>query len=178
MSKEMRDMTGEQLPPSGAMEGGGAYNNNAKPQASGGAFALPHLENAARSIALDADSQPIVIADYGSSQGRNSLLPMRVANRCQILAEFDTLGATISWPPTGIGEEPQVETTVASATCPNSSSQRRAVVRVSFGNSRFATARFIGELNLDGAVQESKADFGDALSVLQLPCAAGEKSRR
>jgi SAM dependent carboxyl methyltransferase len=72
-------MTGEQLPPSGAMEGGGAYNNNAKLQASGGAFALPHLENAARSIALDADSQPVVIADYGSSQGRNSLLPMRVA---------------------------------------------------------------------------------------------------
>jgi SAM dependent carboxyl methyltransferase len=37
------------------------------------------LENAARSIALNPDSQPIVIADYGSSQGKNSLLPMRVA---------------------------------------------------------------------------------------------------
>jgi hypothetical protein len=74
-----RDMTGEQTPPSGAMEGGGAYNKNATLQASGGAIALPHLENAARSIALDADKQPIVIADYGSSQGRNSLLPMRVA---------------------------------------------------------------------------------------------------
>lgn len=73
-----RDMTGEQTPPSGAMEGGGAYNRNAKLQANGGAFALPHLENA-RSIALAADRQPIVIADYGSSQGRNSLLPMRVA---------------------------------------------------------------------------------------------------
>jgi hypothetical protein len=72
-------MTGEQTPPSGAMEGGGAYNKYAKLQASGGAFALPHLENAARTIALDADSQPIVIADYGSSQGRNSLLPVRVA---------------------------------------------------------------------------------------------------
>jgi hypothetical protein len=79
MSTEARDMTGEQTPASGAMEGGGAYNKNAKLQASGGAFALPHLENAARSIALDADSQPIVIADYGSSQGKNSLLPMRVA---------------------------------------------------------------------------------------------------
>jgi hypothetical protein len=54
-----RDMTGEQTPPSGAMEGGGAYNRNAMLQANGGAFALPHLENAARSIALDADSQPL-----------------------------------------------------------------------------------------------------------------------
>jgi hypothetical protein len=72
-------MTGDQTPPSGAMEGGGAYNKNAKLQASGGAFALPHLENAARSIVLNPDSQPIVIADYGSSQGKNSLLPMRVA---------------------------------------------------------------------------------------------------
>jgi hypothetical protein len=77
--KEERDMTGAHTPPSGAMEGGGAYNRNAKLPASGGAFALPHLENAARSIALNADSQPIVVADYGSSQGRNSLSPMRVA---------------------------------------------------------------------------------------------------
>src|SRR6516165_8235073 len=79
MSTETRDMTGDQTPPSGAMEGGGSYNKNAKLQASGGAFALPHLENAARSIVLNPDSQPIVIADYGSSQGKNSLLPMRVA---------------------------------------------------------------------------------------------------
>jgi hypothetical protein len=61
------------------MTGAAPYNNNAKLQASGGAFALSHLENAAQSIALDADNQPIVIADYGSSQGRNSLLPMRAA---------------------------------------------------------------------------------------------------
>src|SRR5262245_18870072 len=79
MSTETRDVTGDQTPPSGAMEGGGAYNKNAKLQASGGAFALPHLENAARSIVFNPDSQPIVIADYGSSQGKNSLLPMRVA---------------------------------------------------------------------------------------------------
>jgi hypothetical protein len=35
MSTEMRDMTGEQILPSGAMEGGGTYNKNAKLQASG-----------------------------------------------------------------------------------------------------------------------------------------------
>jgi len=79
VGKPKRDMTAEQTPPSGAMEGGGAYNNNAEVQATGGAFALRHLRNAARSIALDADDLPIVIADYGSSQGRNSLLPMRAA---------------------------------------------------------------------------------------------------
>jgi hypothetical protein len=77
--EEERDMKDEHTPPSGAMEGGGAYNKNARLPAGGGAFALPQLENAARSIALGPDSQPIVIADYGSSQGRNSLLPMRVA---------------------------------------------------------------------------------------------------
>jgi hypothetical protein len=42
VGKRKRDMTGEQIPPSGSMEGGGAYNNNAKLQASGGVFALPH----------------------------------------------------------------------------------------------------------------------------------------
>ena len=40
-------MKHEQMPASGAMEGGGAYNKNAKLPAGGGAFALPHLEDAA-----------------------------------------------------------------------------------------------------------------------------------
>ena len=69
----------ELTPPARAMEAGGAYNKNAKLPACGGAFAISQLENAARSIAFGSDSQPIVIADYGSSQGRNSLSPMRVA---------------------------------------------------------------------------------------------------
>jgi len=72
-------MKHEQMPASGAMEGGGAYNKNAKLPTGGGAFALPYLEDAARRVALDADGEPIVIADYGSSQGRNSLSPMRSA---------------------------------------------------------------------------------------------------
>jgi hypothetical protein len=41
--------------------------------------ALPLLERAARLISLDPDDRPIVIADYGSSQGKNSLAPMRAA---------------------------------------------------------------------------------------------------
>src|SRR3984893_13306786 len=62
-----------------AMEGKGAYNRNAAIPASGGAFAIPLLERAAQQITLDHGDRPIVIADYGSSQGKNSLAPMRAA---------------------------------------------------------------------------------------------------
>jgi len=62
-----------------AMEGKGAYNRHAAIPASGGGVAIPLLEAAARKIAIDAGDRPIAIADYGSSQGRNSLEPMRSA---------------------------------------------------------------------------------------------------
>jgi hypothetical protein len=62
-----------------AMEGGGVYNKNSAHQAAGGASALPLLQQAARQVALDASDDPIVIADFGASQGRNSLLPLRTA---------------------------------------------------------------------------------------------------
>lgn len=55
----------------GVMEGGGSYNLHAKVPAGGGDLALPHLEEAARSCTLLPGSDPIVIADYGSSQGKN-----------------------------------------------------------------------------------------------------------
>ena len=61
-----------------AMEGGGFYNRNSDFQAAGIALALPLLKKAASSIPVDG-SGPLVIADYGSSQGRNSVLPIRVA---------------------------------------------------------------------------------------------------
>ena len=61
------------------MEGKGAYNRNARLPAGGGALALPLLEKAVRNVALGSEEQPVVIADYGSSQGKNSLLPMQVA---------------------------------------------------------------------------------------------------
>src|ERR1700722_13359598 len=69
----------ESTPPSGAMEGRGAYDRHAELPARGGAFALPHFERAVRALPLDTGDQPIVIADYGSSQGKNSLAPMRTA---------------------------------------------------------------------------------------------------
>ena len=61
----------------GAMEGKGVYNRYAKLQAGGAAMALPSLEKAVRNMALEPGDQPVVIADYGSSQGKNSLAPCR-----------------------------------------------------------------------------------------------------
>jgi hypothetical protein len=66
----------------GVMEGGGFYNLHAKLQAGGGNLALPYLDEAARSFPLPPGSCPIVIADYGSSQGKNSLAPIRAAIQC------------------------------------------------------------------------------------------------
>jgi long-chain acyl-CoA synthetase len=65
----------------GVMEGGGSYNRHALVQAQGGSLALPLLEQVVSGIALDGGDDPVVIADYGSSQGKNSLAPMRTAIR-------------------------------------------------------------------------------------------------
>ncbi len=61
----------------GVMEGKGAYNRHAVIPADGGALAMPVLVKAIRDMALDAGDRPVVIADYGSSQGKNSLAPMQ-----------------------------------------------------------------------------------------------------
>jgi SAM dependent carboxyl methyltransferase len=63
----------------GVMEGNGAYNRGARIPASGALASLPLLETAVRNIKLNSGPEPIVIADYGCSQGKNSLAPMRVA---------------------------------------------------------------------------------------------------
>jgi hypothetical protein len=63
------------------MEGGGSYNRHAKLPAAGAHLALPLLDKAAQDIDLACNDQPVVIADYGSSQGKNSLAPMRSAIR-------------------------------------------------------------------------------------------------
>lgn len=64
------------------MEGHGAYNRSSSVQASGSSPAVPLLENAARLVDLDGCASPLVIADYGSSQGRNSFAPISAAIRC------------------------------------------------------------------------------------------------
>jgi long-chain acyl-CoA synthetase len=74
-------MLKEATPARGVMESGGSYNQHAKVQADGGTLALPLLEKAAACITIESGSEPVVIADYGSSQGKNSLAPMRTAIR-------------------------------------------------------------------------------------------------
>jgi hypothetical protein len=60
------------------MEGNGAYNRHARLQAGGISLALPLLKKAIQDLDLDCHDQPVVVADYGSSQGKNSLAPVRV----------------------------------------------------------------------------------------------------
>lgn len=61
------------------MEGHGAYNRSSRVQAAGSSPAVALLEEAARQVSLAASPEPIVIVDYGSSEGRNSLAPLSVA---------------------------------------------------------------------------------------------------
>jgi SAM dependent carboxyl methyltransferase len=68
------------LPPA-VMEGRGGYNRNSQVQAGSLSPALPMLERAVAMAAIPSEPQPIVIADYGSSQGQNSLAPMLAAIR-------------------------------------------------------------------------------------------------
>jgi len=72
-------MAQESRPGSGGMEGAGAYNRNARFQADGGKIAHLYAQEAAQKIEIDHGHGPIVIADYGSSQGKNSLAPIRIA---------------------------------------------------------------------------------------------------
>jgi hypothetical protein len=71
-------MVQDSIPGSGAMEGGGAYNRHSRIPAGGIIFALAPLESAARKAVLEHDDRPVVVADYGSSEGKNSLVPMRI----------------------------------------------------------------------------------------------------
>lgn len=65
----------------GVMEAKGAYNKHATIPAGGAALAVPLLEEAARHVSLGGRDDPVVIADYGSSQGKNSLSAMAIALR-------------------------------------------------------------------------------------------------
>jgi hypothetical protein len=72
-------MSGQTHLSHGVMEGNGAYNKHAALPAGGATLALPFLEEAVRTLALDLGDRPVVIADYGSSQGKNSLAPVQLA---------------------------------------------------------------------------------------------------
>jgi hypothetical protein len=72
-------MANEAICVSGAMEGRGAYNKHAMLQAKGSALALPQLERAVAAMMFESAVRPIIVADYGSSQGKNSLPPIGLA---------------------------------------------------------------------------------------------------
>ncbi|MDL5159745.1 hypothetical protein [Actinomycetospora termitidis] len=61
-----------------AMEGGGAYNAHASAQAASATFGLDQVRAAATSAPVDPGGW-VTIADYGASEGRNSLVPMSAA---------------------------------------------------------------------------------------------------
>lgn len=58
------------------MEAGGGYNRRSHVQAAGLSPAVPMLERAARTVSLPDATLPITLADYGASEGRNSLAPL------------------------------------------------------------------------------------------------------
>lgn len=60
------------------MEGHGAYNRSSRVQASVAAPAIALFEQAAGAVPLAGDG-PVVIVDYGASEGRNSLAPISAA---------------------------------------------------------------------------------------------------
>src|ERR1700761_2972104 len=63
------------------MEGHGRYNRTSQVQAGGLAPAIPMVTTAAGQVILPEANQPLTLADYGSSQGHNSLVPMSEAIR-------------------------------------------------------------------------------------------------
>ena len=70
-------MTEALTAPAAAMQGGGFYNRHSTLQAANLGSALPLLVEAAGTV--PADGAMIGIADYGASQGRNSMAPMAAA---------------------------------------------------------------------------------------------------
>lgn len=67
----------EPTPRPAPMEGAGAYNRNSRVQAAGLLPAIDLLEAAAERIPLAGS--PTTIADYGASEGHNSMLPIGAA---------------------------------------------------------------------------------------------------
>ena len=61
------------------IEGKGAYNRSSSVQAVGSLPAVALLEHAGRAVALPSPPEPVFIADYGSSEGHNSLVPIAAA---------------------------------------------------------------------------------------------------
>jgi hypothetical protein len=59
------------------MQGAGFYNAHSRPQHAAGDFALPMLQDAVAALPVPVASEVFTAVDYGSSQGRNSMAPMK-----------------------------------------------------------------------------------------------------
>lgn len=70
-------MSMDAVPTQTSMEGAGFYNRHSAAQAAGIDQMLVLLEQAAGEVPVG--EEVLVLADYGASQGRNSMTPMRVA---------------------------------------------------------------------------------------------------
>ena len=70
-------MTKDAIPTQTSMEGAGFYNRHSEAQAAGIDRILSLLEQSA--LEVPVGDETLVLADYGASQGRNSMTPMRVA---------------------------------------------------------------------------------------------------
>jgi hypothetical protein len=70
-------MSMDAVPTRTSMEGAGFYNRHSSAQAAGIERMLSLLEEAATDVPVG--EEVVVLADYGASQGRNSMAPMRVA---------------------------------------------------------------------------------------------------
>src|SRR5262249_999948 len=71
--------TAPEAPRATAMQSGGAYNRSSAVPAGGLAPAVPWLTEAAKLVPLGSPETPLIVADYGSSQGRNSMAPLSAA---------------------------------------------------------------------------------------------------
>ena len=80
MTERARHASGPQRtrPTSSVMAGEGVYNEHSQPQHVAGADGVPMLVRASEAVALEGAGE-LAVVDYGSSQGRNSLAPMRAA---------------------------------------------------------------------------------------------------
>jgi gibberellin A4 carboxyl methyltransferase len=65
------------MPVTSGMKGDGFYDRNSSPQMAAVAAVLPWLEDAVARMDLTGSSAPVVVVDYGCSEGRNSIAVMR-----------------------------------------------------------------------------------------------------
>ncbi len=61
------------------MLGHGFYNDHSQEQHAANRYGLPHILEAVEALQIDPAPERLNIADYGSAQGKNSLLPMKTA---------------------------------------------------------------------------------------------------